>query len=71
MTLHLVTTCDLVRPFSNLLHKTIQSRVALTNLVTVFAEAKTVTKLRLHCTGIPQFRLLMWGLKKTTEAKTT
>ena len=47
VTLNLVTICDLVtilqRPFFNLLHKII-------DLVTVFAETKSVTKSRLHFT---------------------
>ena len=52
VTLNLVTTCDLVtilqRPFFNLLHKSFDI-VTLCDLVTVFAETKSVTKLRLHC----------------------
>ena len=46
VTLNLVTACDLVtisqRPFFNF--------VTLRYLVTVFAETKSVTKSRLHCT---------------------
>ena len=44
MTLKLVTV--LQRPFFHLQHKIIR----LFNLVTVFAEAKSVAKSRLHCT---------------------
>jgi hypothetical protein len=53
VTLNLVTTYDLVtivqKPFFNLLRKIIQFSDII-NLVTVFAETKSVTKLRLHCT---------------------
>ena len=50
VTLNSVTICDLVtilqRLFFNLLHKI--GLVKLCNLVTVFAETKSVTKSRLH-----------------------
>ena len=52
MTLYLVTTCDLMtffeRPFFNLLQK-LFDLVTLCNLVTVFADTKSVTKSRLPC----------------------
>jgi len=52
-TLNLVTTCDLVtifqRPFFNLLY------IKSFDLVTVFAETKSVTKSRLHCTYIQKY----------------
>ena len=55
VTLNLVTTCDLVtvlqRSFFNLLHKIIRFSDILCNLVTVFAETKSVTKSRLLCTA--------------------
>ena len=54
MTLNLVTTCDLVtifqRPFFDLLKKSFDL-VTLWDLMTVFAETKSVTKSRLHCTS--------------------
>ena len=53
MALNLVTTCDLVtirkRPFFNLLYEIIRFSDALCDLVTVFAETKSVTISRLHC----------------------
>ena len=49
---NLVTTCDLVtifqRKFLNLLYNFIQL-MTLCNLLTVFAESKSVNKSRLHC----------------------
>ena len=54
MTLHLVTTCDLVTIFQKTIFHKIQPfhLVTLCNLVTVFAETKSVTKSRLHCTKL-------------------
>ena len=54
VTLNLVTTCDLVtisqRPFFLIYYIKSFDLVTLWDLVTVFAETKSVTKSRLHCT---------------------
>ena len=73
MTLNLVTTCDLVtileRPFFNLLHKIIRLSDILRDLVTVFAETKSVTKSRLHCNSYyPSLVVLQVGKTPTNGA---
>ena len=49
VTLNLVTTFDLATNFKNHFLMVSFDLVTLCNLVTVFAETKSVTKLRLHC----------------------